>query len=378
MKNKKAILLCNYYFPFVGGCKYYQAVAEGLAKKGYSVTVWTPQRKATHSADELLNGVTIRRFKMGSLLSVWLFIFRNIAQLRKSDIVHGFDYNTILFWYFPFRFLFWRKPVFVTFLGHEGRYPLPKRFVFMRKIAEVMTWGNICGGDYLKVWYKTKPDFIAYGGCEEPARKSEEPKEPSAVFIGRVQTDSGIMEYVKAIGILKSKGRPLSLDIYGSIPDQKLFESIMTYVSEHNLPIKHLGIAHSVEETIQKYKYAFFSACLANMEAMICRRLVFSVYSNPLKKDYLEMVPGARSMNEIVASSEQLAERIRLHLDNPSLSRDMINKAFRYAKEQTWEKVAEVHGKLFEKKWAGINWPQLFWAFRFLIINHGSSQIGGT
>jgi len=368
--GKKILLLCPSYYPFTGGEKYYQKVAEGLAFKGFRVTVWTPRRDISHKEEETVNGVRVQRFSNNGLAGVWLFFLKNLAGLFFVDLVHGFDYNSILLWYLPFRILFFWKPVFVTFLGHEGLFPVPQGIILRRRLVELITWGNICGGHYITKWYGTKPDYVVYGGCVKPAREVAPPGEPSAVFIGRVQQDTGLWEYLQALVILKEKyDRSLKLDLYGVVKDTALMEKIDSFIKEHKLDVKYWGIAQNVETTLQKYKYAFLSACLANLEAMVCRRLVFSIYSNPLKKDYLEMVPGARLMNEICGSPEELAGRIVFHLNDSSTDGPMLDKAYAYALSQTWEDAADKHAALFAKQRPTYKWRELIGAGWALALN---------
>ncbi|MBU0629574.1 MAG: glycosyltransferase family 4 protein [Candidatus Margulisbacteria bacterium] len=347
---KKALFLCPSYYPFAGGEKYYQKVAEGVAASGYEVTVWTPKRDPAHPAVEVVGGVRIERFPENGLFGIWIFFLKNIRKILAAHLVHGFDYNTVLLWYLPFRLLFFRKPVFVTFLGHEGLFPVPESIILRRKLVELITWGNICGGHYIAKWYGTEPDFVVYGGCERPTKEIDPPGEPSAVFVGRIQQDTGLWEYLEALSILKEKyDFQLKLDIYGVVKDQELMKKIDSFIKERGLPVKYLGVAKEVETVIQEHKYAFLSACLANLEAMACRRLVFSIYSNPLKKDYLEMVPGAKEMNEICGIPVELAERIAFHLKNPQAAQSMLERAYMYALTQTWPAAAEKHRLLFEK-----------------------------
>jgi hypothetical protein len=151
----------------------------------------------------------------------------------------------------------------------------------------------------------------------------------------------------------------MKLDLYGTVKDPALMERVVDFINENKLEVKHCGIAQEVETTLQKYKYAFLSACLANLEAMVCRRLVFSIYGNPLKKDYLEMVPGVREMNEIAGSPEELAERILNHINEPQTDRPMIEKGYAYALTQTWEDAADKHALLFAKNRPAFSWRDI-------------------
>lgn len=358
---KRALFLCPSYYPFVGGGKYYQRIVEGLGQLGYKATVWTPQRNPKHKEYEVINEVVVRRFDAGNKFKVWRFFLRNFFELLSFDLVHGFDFVMILFWYLPFRILLFWKPVFVTFLGHEGLFPIPQKIILERKLVELITWGNICAGDYIGKWYGTTPDYVVYGGVDKPNQELPYPDEPSAVFIGRLEPDMGILEYLEAIKILKTEmGLSLKLDIYGVIRDPSFKNRIDNYIKEYDLPVRYLGVADSVESTLQKYKYAFSSSNLVKHEAMICKRLVFSIYSNPLKKDYLEMSPKAKEMNEISGTPEELAQKIVFHVEHPEEDEKMLQKAYVYAKNQTWKEAARKHHLLFNKRRFRTKWRELF------------------
>lgn len=85
------------YYPHIGGAEIlFKSIAEGLVKKGHSVTVITHQLKGTKKA-EMLNGVRIDRISVPSFASRYFFTFACIPHLLKisknADILQTTTYN---------------------------------------------------------------------------------------------------------------------------------------------------------------------------------------------------------------------------------------------------------------------------------------------
>ena len=51
--------------------------------------------------------------------------------------------------------------------------------------------------------YKPIPDYVIYGGVEIPKRISSPDNLESAVFIGRLDEHTGVLEYVKSVENIK-------------------------------------------------------------------------------------------------------------------------------------------------------------------------------
>src|SRR3989344_6924057 len=153
------------FYPHVGGVeKHVFEISKILLKKKHKVVVITEQYDEKLKKQENFQGIEIYRIDVGKddwikKLRVWEEILKLHALIKSADIVHCHD---IFFWYIPFRFLFPKKPVFTTFHGYES-YPAPKMAIVQRKIAEKLSKGNICIGDFIQKWYGTKPDFVTYG-----------------------------------------------------------------------------------------------------------------------------------------------------------------------------------------------------------------------
>jgi glycosyltransferase involved in cell wall biosynthesis len=238
----------------------------------------------------------------------------------------------------PFRFLFPFKKVFTTFHGYED-YPLKSSSVLMHKMSEKLSMGNICIGDFMKKWYKTKPNFVSYGAVTIPSSKLQttgKVKPESAIFIGRIDKQTGILTYVEAVERIRRNIPDFEFVIIG---DGKLKTKI-------NKKYKILKAVENAPEYFENYNFAFVSRYLSILEAMAAEKLIFAVYDNPLKEDYLKMAPFAKYIVTSSSASE-IEEKIQYFLKNPIKVRRLVNSGFSWAKEQNWNKLVNNYLKLW-------------------------------
>lgn len=344
-KNLNILMLAPLFHPHIGGVeKHIKRLSKELIKKGHKISLITIKHNKTLPSFEELNKIKVFRFPRMSLPKVWLWIYEYRNLIKDADIIHCHDFSTFIYWYMPFRFLYPLKPVFITFHGFEGIIPIPQRILFKRKVAEFLTKGNICVGDFIPKWYGTKATFISYGGVDIPPAVNNTNSE-GAVFIGRLEKDTGIMTYVNALKILKRKyGIDLRVNICG---DGSLRGLIERFVRENELNVKLQGFVKNPTDYLTKSKFAFVSGYLAILEAVVNKKLVFSIYENELKKDYLILMQNSKSMMVVAPSPEELAEKIVYYYKNPEKAEEKINNAYNFAKEQTWENVMNTYLKLW-------------------------------
>jgi len=344
-------MLTPFFHPHIGGVEtHVKEVSEILVKKGHNVKILTLKHEENLLDEETINGVKIFRFPKASRIKVISWIYKNKNLLQDVDILHCHDFATFTSRYLPFRFLFPKKPVFITFHGFEGKIPIPKKILFLRRICEWLTKGNICVGDFIPKWYGTKTDFITYGGVEKPLQIQTENNDSdtnnSIVFVGRLEKDTGIMTYINSIKILSQKyGINLKMDVCG---DGSLQSIIKKFIEKNNLDIKLHGFVDPSQFFIRS-KFAFVSGYLAILQAMINKKIVFGVYENELKKDYLMLMPNSENVMVIVSSAEELAEQLSYHLKNSQIMKDKVEASYNFAKNQTWEKVANMYLDLWNR-----------------------------
>jgi glycosyltransferase involved in cell wall biosynthesis len=211
----------------------------------------------------------------------------------------------------------------------------------MRKMSEKLSWGNICIGDFIIKWYGTKPTYISYGAVENPPYKQNDKtfKKESALFIGRLDDQTGILTYVKSIEkIRKSLPKFIMTAIGDGVYRKKITNKINT-----------LGFKDNPEKYLPKFHFAFVSRYLAILEAFAAKRLVFATYDNPVKEDYLKMAPFAEYM-VIAETAEQLSEKIQYYLENPQKETKLINEAYKWVQKQSWEEMVNLYLALWKNK----------------------------
>lgn len=348
------LFLARLFYPHIGGVeKHVMEVGKRLIKKGHKVIVIAESTKNHHkfSSGKKCDEFIINDIKVYSLplytegwikkFKIWLHIWKLRKTIINADIIHCHD---VFFWYLPFRFLYPRKPVYTTFHGYES-YPISKKAIIIRKISEKLSFGNICIGDFIKKWYSTKPDYVSYGAVETPntlTRTSyilnHKSYIHSALFYGRLDEQTGILTYNDAFKILKKKYPKFVFLVIGDGPDKSLLDK----------KAKAIGFQKNPEQYFQNYRFAFVSRYLSILEAMSVRRLVFAVYDNPVKEDYLKMAPFTKFII-IENDPKRLAYQVEKIINNPDIEQEMIKNAYEWVRKQTWEEMINIYISLWRR-----------------------------
>lgn len=353
----KILFLTRRFWPEIGGVeKHCLEVSKKLIDRGHCVTVVT--EAGANLKFEILNFKSISKYQnikinrititLGEKLKkfqIWKWMWNNRYLIKEADIIHCHD---VFFWYLPFRFIFPKKKVYITFHGYEGNKPPDRRKIFMHRLAGWLTDGNITIGEFHQKWYGVKPDYVSYGGVninkgKEGNRENKGGNDYDFCFVGRLSVDTGIMIYLKTLKILKDKGKDFSLVVCGGGPEEQEGKD---FCIKNNINAKFLGFVRNPEEYIKISKYIFVSGYLGILEAMIAKKLVFSVFSNNMKEDYLKMTPY-KDWIVIEKDPEILADKIGYYINHAKERNGMIAKGYNWAKEQSWEKVTEIYMKLW-------------------------------
>jgi glycosyltransferase involved in cell wall biosynthesis len=334
-------MISRYYYPHVGGVeKHLKNINTNLNSKGYKVKVITEKYNSNVKNREIVDGIEvlripIKKVKIIGLINIWIRLFGYINIINKSDIVHIHD---VFIWYLPFRFIYPNKKVFITFHGYES-YPVKMSAILIRKISELLTNGNICIGRFIQKWYKTKATFINYGAVDPRLFKPDNKNkyEYDAIFFGRLDEQTGILTYLKAAEIIKRKIPDFKLLVIGNgkYKDEAINNSTL------------LDFKDNPEIYIRKARFAFVSRYLSILEAFASKKLVFAVYDNPIKKDYLTDTPYKKWLI-IVNSPEKLVRSVEYYLKNPDKANVLINRSYRWVKQNTWENLTNVYLNLWE------------------------------
>lgn len=313
------IFLTRFFWPHAGGVeRHVFELGRELLKLGHKITIITLRHDKKLKNEQSYRGIKIIHLPYSnSKLGIWENMWQNRKILKEADIIHCHD---VFFWYLPFRFLWPGKSVFTTFHGWEGVYPVPRRYRLMHQMAEKLSRGNICVGDYLVKYYGTKADYITYGAptFSYSDRSTKILKE--IIFIGRLEEDLGLSEYFKAIKLV---GLPAVFVGDGSLRKEAGKLGRVT------------GFVNNLRPYFQRPAAVFTSSYLTIWNALACGRAVFALYHNPLKKDYLESFPAAGAIN-ISGSTEELADQFK----RPKTAAVVF---------PTWKQVAQTYLKLWQK-----------------------------
>ncbi len=379
----KILFLIRLFWPHGGGVeRHVLEVGKRLVEKGHKVTVVTeevpiskspPSRSPfghlggaestkyqtkAQSAKSVgsVFGIDIVRHNFGredwfKKFRIWVWLWQNRYLIQQADVVHAHD---VFFWYLPFRFLYSRKPVYTTFHGYETKFPPAKKAIFVRKLSEKLSFGNICVGDFIEKWYGTKPTYVTYGGVDvhlgramasqaQPVTIRGAGKKLNIVFIGRLEEDIGIQIYLRVLDELKKRDIPFEITFLG---DGNYKHEASKY---GEVTTRHYNDTYHYSELLGNASIIFASSYLSILSVMAQKRLVVAVYDNPLKEDYLEMAPFAKWI--VVGNSPQkLAEKITYFQKHNSEKDKLTSAGFNWVKEQTWNKVTDLYFSLWNIK----------------------------
>ena len=330
------LFLTRYFYPHIGGVeKQVLKLSQELIKRGHQVTVITLKHDSHLKNQEIVSKIKIIRIpylkmKYSGLLAIWLWLFKNIRLLKSTDIIHA---HSVLIWYWPLRLLLPKKPVYVTFHGWEGIYPIPKKNILIRKIDAFLAWKNITIGDYVVKHYRIKADKIMYAAVDLPKQQSQKKDYRRLIYVGRLDPDTGLEKILQALSYLKG----FTIDFCGGGP---LADEC-----------KKFGMVHGFVEPNLFLAKAFI--CLSPggasiLEAFTYKCLIITTYNNPVKKDYLLMTPFASSII-VKETPSALAQAIKYYSQHPSAAQAKINQAYAWVKTQNWEQAVKLYLKLWQQ-----------------------------
>jgi glycosyltransferase involved in cell wall biosynthesis len=253
------LFLTHHKHPHIGGVeRHLRMIKEELIKKNYEVTTISEEDiKPPH-------------VKIFGLLYIWYWLFKNREIITRSDLVHIHD---VFIWYLPFRFLFPRKRVFITFHGWEGVYPIPLWNILNKKVANYLSNGSIAVGKYIEKYYKIKTNYIIHGGIGN-INKVKYLKTPNTiVWLGRQDADTGYLEFQEWLKTRKHLN--------------------VTYITNDPKPEKYLKTA----------EYCVPSGYLSYLESLNYGCKIITFPNNPLKIDYwkeMKLMKSIPTWNEVV------------------------------------------------------------------------------
>jgi glycosyltransferase involved in cell wall biosynthesis len=257
----KLLFISNHSWPHVGGVeKHIKYISKELSDRGHSVKIISEEN------------IKYPPIKFFGLLFIWFWLFKNRKLIKEADIVHIHD---VYIWYLPFRFIYLKKKVYITIHGGQGKWPIPLKNKLLVKLAVKLSSGTICVGNFIPKYFGVKDDYVIYGGVDKK-RKNNFKKEKLIIFLGRLEKETGVYDFVQNI-----KG----YDNYR-----------IEFVGDGRLRsiCKKYGIVHGFCDPVpflQKAEICFAGGYLSALEALEYGCKLWTSGNTPIKKYYWKVFP---------------------------------------------------------------------------------------
>lgn len=347
----RIILFTRRHWPSVGGVeKYIQRLAQALAGLGHDPMIITGAHRDGLPPRELVDGIPVHRYPAHrSPARAWYHLMRMSPLFAQADLVHVSDTAVLEYYY---RMLAWRfpdKPLFLTRHGMSYICPVPQREIARAK--RTLNWvdGIVHDGVFIEKWLKVEPDCVPNQGLWPEAddiRPAPDPPPDSAVFVGRLENDSGIWIYLNALKLLQHQHNTvIKLDVYG---DGTQTEKLKQFTHQHQLPVAFHGWREDAQKRIVDGAFAFVAGRMAMQEAMARRRLVVAAYVDPLKRDYVCGEPFSPFLVS-GGDAESIANHLLQYLSDQNARSQLVSRAFEYARQLSWRKTALAYCDLWRR-----------------------------
>jgi len=300
----KILFLTNYFYPHVGGVeKHVHEIGRKLSDKNQKITIITEKFDKKLKNEEIVQGIKVVRFtyphtKFLGLVSIWFWLLKNRNLIEQADVIQCHD---VFIWYLPFRFLYPNKPVYTTFHGWEEVYPIPRKNIFLKRLAQKLSFGTIAVGKYIEKYYGIKANKITYGAAKNISTPTHK-ENNKIVYVGRLDKNTGLLKFLRWL----KENKKYSVDFCG---DGNLRRECKKY-----------GTIYGFTDPgpfYQKAQLCVPGGYLSALEALNYNCQIKLFWDNKVKEDYWKM--------------------------SPFVKKDAVS----WAKEQTWGKLANEYLDLY-------------------------------
>ncbi len=341
----RILLFVHRYWPSVGGVeKYIQELAKALIALGHDVRVVAGAHIGGLPESDVHEGIRVDRFPaQRSPIRCRAWFWRNRRCFTNADVVHVSNTHMLEYLRRMAGPVIPRRKLFLTRHGMSYVYPVPETEIRRAKRSREWVSGVVHDGAFIEKWLGVPADLCPDQGLSPVADEIEpipEPPPNSAVFIGRLEPDSGIRIYFDGVRrLVQEHHRSFELRVYG---DGSLMPRLRDEVERDGLPVRFFGRVLDAQRHIVDSCFAFIDGRMAMQEAMARRRLVLPAYVDPLKRDYVGTEPFSPYLIP-VASGEELARRVAFYADHPAERAVTVERAFAFAQTLNWEKTATAY-----------------------------------
>ncbi len=338
------------YHPAIGGVeKHVSQVATILSGKRIRLTILTSSHTPDLPRQEQERNVRVIRLPYGwdrNPPLVYLWMIANRRRFRGFRVIHIHDTLPLLLWYLPLLVMDFATPVYATFHGFE-RDPVPVIFKLLRKIARRLVSGSICIGHFIPETYGVDCDVILTGATD-CVDLVEQPRN-GAVFVGRLEQDTGLLGYIEAIAILKKKHgieMPLTLCGKGS-----LRREASDLAKSRGIAMEQMGLVSNPQAVMNSNQICLAAGYLSILEAMSLGLPVIGIAGSPLKAAYLKGVLKDNGSISIQTTPEGVAREIARIINDPHLAARISERGKQFASKMSWDRMTRAYLDL----WTGVS-----------------------
>lgn len=276
----KILFVLENFYPNIGGVEtLFKSLTEQLVDEGHEVMVITTRLNKDMPAEEMMNGVKIRRYPFFNRYTFTLFaVFPIMRHIRGYDIVHTTSYNAGLPAYITS--LLFRKKIVITFHEVWGKlwFDLP----YMGSVAK---WGHYLFEQmltrfrfdkFIAVSHSTADSMRENGIAEKRIAmiyngldyerierlnnfviKNNEKKSFTYTYYGRLGISKGLDILLDAAVLLHEKYPDTRLKIIIPKTPKPLFDKIISYIKKHRLE-NYIHLKHhlSSEALVSELKHS--------------------------------------------------------------------------------------------------------------------------
>ncbi|OPY31678.1 MAG: UDP-D-galactose:(glucosyl)lipopolysaccharide-1,6-D-galactosyltransferase [Methanomassiliicoccales archaeon PtaU1.Bin124] len=359
----RVLMVNKYYHPRIGGVEtLVRTLSERYVALGHEVTVLALDDERT--ADEVINGVRVVRFKRGVWgesgfhPEVWSFLMSaDVAE--NFDIVHVHGYHTLIAFEAALFCRMHHIP-FVFTTHYHGKGHTPGRDVLFKayRVAgkRIYDWSGkvVCVSDYERSLVgrdftvaEEKYAIIPNGGKGYQALDVQRRKDV-ILYVGRLVDYKGLDHVLAAMAKLKQMGRRTEFRIVGDGPDRQRLEGI---ASSLGLEKDVVWVGRISEDQLNaEYRTATVLVLLSSAEAyglvvaeaLTCGTPCIVTKAAALTEFTVE--PGCFGI-EYPIDDDELAGRLAYVFDNAGSIKigPFSNKMI------TWDQVAEEYLKCYDQ-----------------------------
>jgi len=348
----KVLFFVHRSWPSVGGVeKYILELGRSLTTMGHDVSVVAGAHAADLPEHERVDGIGVHRFPtLRSPLRCRYWLWRHRDLFDAADVIHVSNTHMLEYLWRMLGRQLDRRKTFLTRHGMSCVFPVPEADKERARRSLDLVAGVVHDGEFIAKWLGVEPDICPNQGLYPKADELvsvPEPSPESAVFIGRLEPDSGIRIYIDAVRELTRRHRrTFRMEVYG---DGSLMPALRAEAAREALPIQFHGRTANAQDRIVDACFAFIDGRMAIQEAMARRRLVLAGYVDPLKRDY---VCGEPFSPYLFAEGDgpALAERVIHYSDHPQERAALIDRAYQHARTLSWGRTAAAYLDLWHRR----------------------------